>query len=778
MIIFGWRSLTSILPTGTFGCPVCKSIQTQGESRSRTWFTLFFIPLIPVGSVRTSLVCGGCGSVMNPLHAPSLAASSEGVPPVVQHAGDARQTPAPSPMRNSFPSISTWAIVSLITGLLSPLLIIACLLSLVTSTVSVVTGHIAIYSIRNGAGRLKGLGLAIAGLCLGYLSLMLTVAVIVFLVTRPTPINDRNSASIATGTLATTAEGRLREAELGVLSYSNGQVGMGNSPTAESIASEFAAAMKKLDDELFTSSRERIIELTRGEFLTHCELHPNSCALIVHVPSYRDYNDEAREALAELAWVTAVSESSTELEPGDQLAVALRGTLRYGDIRLGTIPSGTESAGAVSGWRAGKSKDLLAFFKEPSTADTHASPVEPSTPTESDSFNTPPSSSLAGESAEAAELRPDVASPLTPDEALASALPPPLFNPESGNLSPFGPTPFGPLPSGPSRPAPERRESDSNRRSKPPAPAFENKIPTELAVEIAADGWNVTSMSFLNHNRWLAVGRLDSTLAIFDAVNGKKLFQSERLDVLGQIVATAESNDQKLLIAGGSSGATATFSLHDSGRLGSPTTMYKHSREAKCIVASPRHSFMISGGSDGTLAWHPYNYRSDSLRVLQKLTKQVQCAFLPELGVEAVATDGYQLLRFSLRDGSVISSHELVKRHSQAAAFHPSGTELAISYGSHIDEFDTFTGELRRSYSASGSETQWSVAYHPTQPWLLSGARGMVIVWDRLSGEQLARLDLDTPLYVQTLAMSEDGSHVATVPAAAGQAIKIFKLTE
>lgn len=796
MIIFGWRSLTSFKSMEPFHCPVCKSPQTRAVARTRTWFTLFFVPVFPVSGTTSQVLCGGCGSVLNLAGAPGSAAS---VPPVVhqpeqlagqpagQRAGypvgvqslGAVQPTSPA----ALPSTSTWAILSLIAGIISPVLIIACFLSLFTSIFSVIAGHLAIHSIRQGAGRLEGRGVAIAGLILGYLSLALTFAAILFVVIRwPSAPSDGLTVAERSANAQSPSE-RLRVAEMDVMSYSSGKVGMGNSAEAEGIATEFAVAMKDLDEKLFTSNRKRVLELTQGEFLTHCELQPGSCALIVHVPAYRDYTDDAREAVAEIAWATALAKTAEVLQPGDQLAVALRGTLRYGDILLGTV---SEEEEASDERRNGKSQDLLSFFQLPPndplndplsepSSDTSPSNATPSrapasSGSASDLAMVPPGKSKRNESSEAYS---GTSAPATASSAATL----PDMEPPVAAAEPKESEARSATPSRADRRRSERTlPPEPSRAAKPPAPKFENKIPTSLTLETAAEGWNVTALAFVNDDKWLAIGRMDATLSIVDSTDGVKLYQSERLDELGQIVSLAGSQDKKHLIAGGSNGATVVFDLKERGELGAPRSLYRHAREAKCVVSSPRHAFMISGGKDGTLAWHPYDPRPDTTRVLQSLSKQVQAIHLPEQGAEAMATDGKQLLRFSLRDGKVVSTLPLGNSYPQAAAFHQAGTELAISYGGQVDEFDTSTGALRKSYKGAASGVLWSVAFHPTEPWLLTGGSGVLIVWDRDTAEPIAELDMGSPLYVQTFRLSASANHVAAVPAAAGQGVKIFKL--
>lgn len=63
MIIFGISSKQKAKPAGTFHCPVCEAKRTYAELRQTRRFTLFFIPVLPLGSSSTGrIICTTCGS--------------------------------------------------------------------------------------------------------------------------------------------------------------------------------------------------------------------------------------------------------------------------------------------------------------------------------------------------------------------------------------------------------------------------------------------------------------------------------------------------------------------------------------------------------------------------------------------------------------------------------------------------------------------------------------------------------------------------------------------
>lgn len=60
LIIFGIRGITSSPETGQFYCPGCDADQTYYLRVVRNWFTLYFIPLIPMGKAGDYVECDLC----------------------------------------------------------------------------------------------------------------------------------------------------------------------------------------------------------------------------------------------------------------------------------------------------------------------------------------------------------------------------------------------------------------------------------------------------------------------------------------------------------------------------------------------------------------------------------------------------------------------------------------------------------------------------------------------------------------------------------------------
>ena len=60
MIIYGDRCITSSFENGNFYCPTCTVERDYQWYKVRKWFTLYFIPLIPLNIVGEYIECGAC----------------------------------------------------------------------------------------------------------------------------------------------------------------------------------------------------------------------------------------------------------------------------------------------------------------------------------------------------------------------------------------------------------------------------------------------------------------------------------------------------------------------------------------------------------------------------------------------------------------------------------------------------------------------------------------------------------------------------------------------
>ena len=66
MIIFGTRGVKSTIKSGDFNCPQCEQSTPYRHRKVTKFFTLYFIPLIPLGSAGEYVECGSCKGAFIP----------------------------------------------------------------------------------------------------------------------------------------------------------------------------------------------------------------------------------------------------------------------------------------------------------------------------------------------------------------------------------------------------------------------------------------------------------------------------------------------------------------------------------------------------------------------------------------------------------------------------------------------------------------------------------------------------------------------------------------
>jgi len=60
LVIWGWRAVSRTLGTGVFYCPGEDADLAYRHRKARRWFTLFFIPVIPLNELGEYVECEGC----------------------------------------------------------------------------------------------------------------------------------------------------------------------------------------------------------------------------------------------------------------------------------------------------------------------------------------------------------------------------------------------------------------------------------------------------------------------------------------------------------------------------------------------------------------------------------------------------------------------------------------------------------------------------------------------------------------------------------------------
>jgi len=168
---------------------------------------------------------------------------------------------------------------------------------------------------------------------------------------------------------------RQRQASLNIVGSSDSEIGYGNTSEAKALADNFATRMKLLRESLFTSSKKGI-SISKGNFLTHCELHDESCVFLVHIPKLRKYDGESKKSLCDLAWMVAQGTlNDSDFPEGGKLAVGVRGVILYEQIIIGEFHKDLETSKKSIASRNSNDDVLGEFFPEPLKKPKPAPPI-------------------------------------------------------------------------------------------------------------------------------------------------------------------------------------------------------------------------------------------------------------------------------------------------------------------------------------------------------------------------------------------------------------------
>ncbi|HJX83013.1 MAG TPA: DUF4190 domain-containing protein [Candidatus Angelobacter sp.] len=153
-------------------------------------------------------VCARCGTQVAgaaPVNAPPPAGTPSGMPSFSPPSEIASSVPLP-PVE---PATDVKATISLVLGILSIPLSITCILGIAAGIPAIILGHLSRSAISKSLGRLKGAGMALAGLIMGYISIAVFPLIIIAAILIPNMLKARmaanNSAAATTvRTLSTT----------------------------------------------------------------------------------------------------------------------------------------------------------------------------------------------------------------------------------------------------------------------------------------------------------------------------------------------------------------------------------------------------------------------------------------------------------------------------------------------------------------------------------------------------------------------------------------------
>jgi len=155
------------------------------------------------------------------------------------------------------------------------------------------------------------------------------IAVVVLIVIAFIAASGGEGGSKATGK-PVDPEVTLDQAEANIISSGDG-VAYSNSDAGNALAKKFSALFKEVAMEGTDTIGER------QDFIVHCQLNEQSALFLVHVPKLRKFEKESKERFCEFGWQIAHAVlAESQLTPGSQLAVGVKGLALYQNIYFGT----------------------------------------------------------------------------------------------------------------------------------------------------------------------------------------------------------------------------------------------------------------------------------------------------------------------------------------------------------------------------------------------------------------------------------------------------------
>jgi Tol biopolymer transport system component len=297
-----------------------------------------------------------------------------------------------------------------------------------------------------------------------------------------------------------------------------------------------------------------------------------------------------------------------------------------------------------------------------------------------------------------------------------------------------------------------------------------------LAREISSVpemGWGVKALAFSPDGKYVAAGKNDDQVWVFEAATGKRVSFTPRLDDIGSVSCVAFTPDGKRMLFGGYKGKINICKFDEKGQFALERSFNGHSEEVHVLEIGADGKFALSGGRDKRVRYWNLETAREEL-TLDGFDREVKAARFDPDGAHAWATDGRKLLQFNLKTGEKTRENQL-GGYSLSTALSPDASLVCSAGGQKLQISQTATG-VQKPVLDQG-EIAWCAVFSTDKKRLYTGGNGKVYVWDVEAANPLGTIRVSDILYIQAIAVSRDGKYLAAIPSAAGQTLRIFELT-
>jgi WD40 repeat protein len=286
--------------------------------------------------------------------------------------------------------------------------------------------------------------------------------------------------------------------------------------------------------------------------------------------------------------------------------------------------------------------------------------------------------------------------------------------------------------------------------------------------------WGVKSLAFAPSGKFLAAGRMDRAVNLFDIPNQSQAGSIEKIDVLRDASQCVFTPNGKNLIVGGGSGLILVYSVSDEGMLKQVGQFVGHSKEISALIISSDGRFALSGAEDKKACYWEIATGKE-VASFNGFEGKVKAVHMGRAGKILQATDGALLLEFDTAKKEIKRRRQLTNSWAagQSAAFSADGETVAAGDSYNIRVWNVTNGRKLRPLVSN--EIQWTIVFTPDGNRLLSGGNALVNVWDVKKGQRVHAQSMAGTGYVQSLAVAQDSQSFAAT-GSSNRNVQVFRL--
>ena len=286
--------------------------------------------------------------------------------------------------------------------------------------------------------------------------------------------------------------------------------------------------------------------------------------------------------------------------------------------------------------------------------------------------------------------------------------------------------------------------------------------------------WGVSSLAFSPNGKFLAAGRPDRSLRLFDVAQQSIASDLSDLEGLQKITQCVFTPDGSRLLVAGYTGQIKVYDVSVAGMLKEVEQFAGHSAEITSLTVSSDGRFALSGSQEKKARYWEIA-TGQELGLIDGFKGAVKAVHISRGNAMLQATDGEVLIEYETRRKSVLRTRNLTSSWAsgQAAAFSPTGELVAVGDTYNIRIWNVKTG--RELPPLIGNEIQWSMVFSPDGNTLYSGGNAKVSIWNVSKTQRTHVQDTSSTGYIQSLTVSDDGAWMAA-PGSSNRKLHVYQV--